>query len=129
MTSRWREANPQTYKAVLAAIMEANELIAKNPRQAAEIFLKIEPSSLSVDFIEKLIRDPEFSYEPAPRNVMKIYGFMHRVGTLKTMPKTWQDLFFAEAARRQRAEAPLASGRCYGSGHSCTGSFECMSSR
>ena len=48
-------------------------------------------------FIEKLIRDPEFSYAPEPENVMKIYGFMNRVGALKNMPATWQDLFFPEA--------------------------------
>jgi len=29
--------------------------------------------------------------------VMKIYGFMNKVGALKNMPATWQDLFFPEA--------------------------------
>jgi NitT/TauT family transport system substrate-binding protein len=96
-TARWREANPQLYKAVHAAILEANEFIAKNPREAAEIFVKIENTKLPVAFIEKMISDPEFSYAPEPENVMKIHGFMHRVGALKTMPATWQDLFFPEA--------------------------------
>ena len=95
--SRWREANPQLYKAVFAAILEANDFIAKNPREAAEIFVRIENTKLPVAFIEKLISDPEFSYAPEPENVMKIYGFMHRVGALKNMPATWQDLFFPEA--------------------------------
>ena len=45
----------------------------------------------------KMISDPEFSYAPEPENVMKIYRFMHKVGALKTMPATWQDLFFPEA--------------------------------
>ena len=95
--ARWREANPQLYKAVHAAILEANDFIAKNPREAAEIFVKIENTKLPVAFIEKMISDPEFSYAPEPENVMKIYGFMHRVGALKTMPAAWQDLFFPEA--------------------------------
>lgn len=95
--ARWREANPQLYKVVYAAILEANEFIAKNPRESAEIFVKIENTKLPVAFIEKMISDPEFSYAPEPENVMKIYGFMHRVGALKNMPATWQDLFFPEA--------------------------------
>ena len=95
--SRWRDANPQLYKAVHAAILEANDFIAKNPREAAEIFVKIENTKLPVAFIEKMISDPEFSYAPEPENVMKIYGFMHKVGALKNMPATWQDLFFPEA--------------------------------
>ena len=32
-----------------------------------------------------------------PENVMKIHGFMHKVGALKNMPAAWQDLFFPEA--------------------------------
>jgi NitT/TauT family transport system substrate-binding protein len=51
-----------------------------------------------------MISDPEFSYAPEP-NVMKIYGFMHKVGALKTMPATWQDLFFPEAHAEGRLKA------------------------
>jgi NitT/TauT family transport system substrate-binding protein len=96
-TSRWRESNPRLYQAVLAAILAANDYIAAHPRESAEIFLRIENAKLPVAFVEKLIRDPEFSYAPEPENVMKIHSFMHRVGALKTMPAGWQDLFFPEA--------------------------------
>ena len=82
--------------AVYEAILEANDFIAKNPREAAEIFVKIENTKLPVEFIQKMISDPEFSYAPEPENVMKIYGFMNKVGALKNMPATWQDLFFPE---------------------------------
>jgi len=95
-TARWRETNPQTYKVVLAAIREANDFIASNPREAAEIFVKLENTKLPVAFIQKMISDPEFSYDRAPQNVLKIHGFMHRVGSLKNMPKTVGDLFFAD---------------------------------
>ena len=94
--SRWREANPKLYRATYEAILEANEFIAKNPREAAEIFVKIEGSRLPVEFIQKMISDPEFSYAPEPENVLKIYSFMNKVGALKNMPATWQDLFFPE---------------------------------
>jgi NitT/TauT family transport system substrate-binding protein len=76
MTSSWREQNPQTYKAVFAALQEANEFIVKRPRDAAEIFIRIEHVKLTVEFVESLIKNPEFSYDPAPQNVMKI-PFVH----------------------------------------------------
>src|SRR5258708_7672617 len=95
--SRWRDANPQLYKVVLAAIIEANAFISENPREAAEIFLKIENSRRPVAFVQKRITDPEFSYSPEPRNVMKIHRFMNKVGALKNMPATWRELFFPEA--------------------------------
>jgi len=59
--ARWREANPQLYQVVYAAVLEANDFIAKNPREAAEIFVKVENTRMPVPFIEKMISDPEFS--------------------------------------------------------------------
>ncbi len=99
--ARWREGNPKVYRAVYAAVIEANDFIAKNPREAAEIFVRIENTKLPVEFIEKMISDPEFSYAPEPENVMKIYRFMHKVGALKNLPSTWEDLFFPEAHARK----------------------------
>ena len=99
--ARWRDANPQLYKAVQAAILEANDFIAKNPREAAEIFVKIENTKLPVAFIEKMIGDPEFSYAPEPENVMKIYGFMHKVGALKNMPATLAGPVLPRGARAE----------------------------
>src|SRR4029077_18292280 len=32
--ARWREANPKLYRATYEAILEANDFIAKNPREA-----------------------------------------------------------------------------------------------
>ncbi|MEA3023094.1 MAG: sulfonate transport system substrate-binding protein [Alphaproteobacteria bacterium] len=95
-TGRFRETNPKIYQAVFAALAAANDFIAKNPRETAEIFLRIENAKLPVDFIEKLITDPEFSFAPAPENVMKIYDFMRRVGALKNKPATWRDLFLPD---------------------------------
>src|SRR5262249_28119826 len=95
--ARWREANPKLYRVVYDAILEANTFIVENPREAAEIFIRIENTKLPVAFVEKLITDPEFSYAPEPENVLKIYRFMHKVGALKVLPANWQELFFPEA--------------------------------
>ena len=54
-TSPWREANPTVYKAVLAALREANQFIASKPRRSAEIFLAFENVKLPVEFIEQMI--------------------------------------------------------------------------
>src|SRR5215217_4065789 len=97
---RWRAAGAtrtrRPTRRFWAALQDANAFIAEHPREAAQIFARIERTNLPVGFIERLIVDPESSFAPAPQNVMKIYGFMHRVGTLKNMPATWQDLFFPE---------------------------------
>jgi NitT/TauT family transport system substrate-binding protein len=94
-TSKWRDANPKVYAAVLAAMEEANQFIASNPGRTAEIFQAIENVKMPVEFIERIIKDPEFSFESAPMNVLKIYNFMQPI--LKARPENWTDLFFPEA--------------------------------
>ena len=98
--SALRDGKVKALAKKLAAILEANAFISENPREAAEIFLKIENSKLPVAFVQKMITDPEFSYSPEPRNVMKIYRFMNKVGALRNMPAAWQELFFPEIHNR-----------------------------
>lgn len=83
-------------KPFFAALQEANEFITKRSRKAAEIFIRIEHVKLTVEFVENLIKNPEFSYDPAPQNVMTILLFMNRIGRLKSKPESWKDPFFSE---------------------------------
>jgi len=66
------------------------------PPGAISLSPPLNPSEIAASIVPE-IADPEFSYAPAPENVLKIYSFMNKVGALKNMPATWQDLFFPEA--------------------------------
>ena len=44
-----------------------------------------------------MISDPDIDYTTAPANLIKHVEFMHKVGRIKNMPKSWKDMFFAEA--------------------------------
>jgi NitT/TauT family transport system substrate-binding protein len=39
---------------------------------------------------------PIMVMELMPEGAMKFAGFMHRIGSLKTMPASWKDYFFGE---------------------------------
>ena len=96
MPSRFRDDNPNVYKAVVAAMREAVDTIKNRPREAAQTFLRVENSKLPIEMIEKLIKDPEFSFEAAPQNVVKIATFMNKIGSLGSKPDSWKDMFFPE---------------------------------
>jgi NitT/TauT family transport system substrate-binding protein len=100
-TSKFHDQNPKTYKAVLAAIEEATKFINADKRAAAELWVKAEKSKLSVEFIEKLLRDPENVFTTTPNNVMKYVEFMHKVGSIKEKPASWRELFFPEVHDKQ----------------------------
>jgi NitT/TauT family transport system substrate-binding protein len=53
-------------------------------------------SGFSAEELTAVIADPAVKFTTTPENVMKYAEFMHRIGTLKTLPASWKDLFFQE---------------------------------
>jgi NitT/TauT family transport system substrate-binding protein len=100
-TSAFRDKNPKTYKAFLAALEEAMGLINSNKKDIAILWIKAENSKLPLDFVEKILNDPENVFTTTPQNVMKYAEFMHKVGSIKEKPATWRDMFFPEIHDKQ----------------------------
>lgn len=100
-TSQFREKNPKTYKAFLAALEESMTIINGNKKDVAALWIKAENSKLSQEFVEKILNDPENVFTTTPQNVMKYAEFMHKVGSIKEMPASWKDLFFPEIHDKQ----------------------------
>jgi NitT/TauT family transport system substrate-binding protein len=97
-TKAFHDANPKICMAVRNAHEEANAYIRQNARQAAEIYLKLaNDRKSSADDLVTMITDPDISYTTAPANLMKHVEFMHKVGRIKHMAKSWKDLFFVES--------------------------------
>ncbi len=96
-TSKFHDANPRVYKAVLAAFIEAIDLINKDKKQAAEIYLRISGDKKStVAEIQKQIEDPNLVFTATPRNIQKYADFMFDVGSIKTKAASWKDIYFPE---------------------------------
>ena len=95
-TGKFHDANPRSYAAFLAALEVAMQFIRDQPRAAAEIYIAFEKSTLSVEFVEKIIIDPDNVFTTTPQNIMKFALFMERTGSIKEKPAAWQDLFFRE---------------------------------
>ncbi len=95
-TSKFRNANPKTFRAVFEAFREGHDLIAKDPAAAARIFVDEEKSKLGEEWVSKLLADPTIKYTLTPQNTSKIADFLYRVGTLKNKPADWRDYFFAD---------------------------------
>jgi NitT/TauT family transport system substrate-binding protein len=92
-SKKFIEQNPKTTQVVLAAIQEATDIIKKDPHRAAEAYLKAEDSSLGVDAIEAMIKDPENVFTMTPQNTMKFVNFMTETGAVKSQAASWKDLF------------------------------------
>jgi len=93
-TRKFFEANPKLCAAFIAAMNEANALIARDRKKAAEIYVAVSKQKSSIDEIVKILNDPNSKFSTVPDGTMKYAEFMFRVGTIKARPATWKDLFF-----------------------------------
>lgn len=96
-TARYRDANPQAYAAVLAALEEANDFIRANPEQAAQVLFAAEAGAgFTVEELTEVLRDPDIEFTTTPANTVKYAEFMQEIGSIENRPDSWRDLFFPE---------------------------------
>jgi len=94
-TTRFYQDNPKTYQAFVEALAEAQELINRQPAEAAKIYLEMSSDKrLTHDALVGMLTNPEYRYTIVPQNVMKYADFMVKTGAMKTRPASWKDLFF-----------------------------------
>lgn len=98
---RFTEANPLLMEAFLAAMDEANAMIAADKDGAATSFLRVSEVSMPKAEIRALLDDPETSFTTAPSGVMSYARFLSQTGQIKTAPAVWSDLFIPQLHDRQ----------------------------
>lgn len=92
----FREANPKTVKAFIAALREANVFIAANPDEAARIHLIEEGGGATEALVRSIVRDPASRFSVTPLNTIKYADFLFRTGQIKAKAESWKDLFFPD---------------------------------
>lgn len=93
---RFHDANPKLYRALIAALKEATEIINADRRAAAALWIEDSKSKLPLDMVYGVIAGPQVTWTLTPEQTMKYARFMQDVGSIKAAPKSWQDLFFPE---------------------------------
>ena len=97
VTTKFHDENPKTYRAFFEAFKEATNWINANRKAAAELYIDMAKDKSSVDDILEILNDPENSFTLTPNNDMKYVEFMHKIGSIKTLPGSWKDMFFETA--------------------------------
>ncbi|MCC2595865.1 ABC transporter substrate-binding protein [Pusillimonas sp. MFBS29] len=95
-TNRFQEKNPKVTQAVLNALDEAQKFITANKQEAAQIYLDITKDTDPVEDVVEMLSDPKVEYNLTPQGLMAFADFMHEIGTIKTKPASWKDLFVTQ---------------------------------
>ena len=98
-SARFRDRNPTVYRALVAAIEEATEIVNRDRGAAAALWIADVKSKLPLDKVTAVVSGPQVRWTMVPESTMKFAEFMNGVGTLKAKPGGWQDLFFPEIHR------------------------------
>lgn len=95
-TKKFRDENPKTYSAFLAALNEAITKINADKPKYAKVFVEFTKSKLAPEFILEMMNDPQIRFTMAPEGTMRFAAFLHKIGTIKELPGSWKDMFFPE---------------------------------
>ena len=97
MTEKFHDENPGAAKALNLALREALDIVTKDRRRAAEMYLAVTGEKMEVDAVLQTLAAPGTVFEAAPRGAMKLAAFMHKTGAMQKAPASWKELFFPEA--------------------------------
>ena len=95
-TAKFRDSNPMLYKALIAALKEATDIINNDKAAAGQLWIEDSKSKLTPEMVGKIVAGPQVRWTLTPEHTMKFADFMAEVGTLKNKATSWKDYFFPE---------------------------------
>ena len=94
---KFRKENPKVFAAVSKAFDESFGWINSDKRRAAKLYIEMtKEKRLTEEDLFALFNTPDMEYTKTPNKVEKMVNFLHSIGSVKTKPESWKDLFFAE---------------------------------
>jgi NitT/TauT family transport system substrate-binding protein len=98
-TTSFAEENPKLVKALRGATEEAIAFIKKDPKAAVEAYKSVSGDKTSLDDLMAMMKEPGMDeWRTDPQGTMKFAEHLHKVGTLKSMPKAWTDYYLPDSA-------------------------------
>jgi len=95
-SAKFREKNPVLYKALIAALREATDIVNKDKKAASALWIEDSKSKLPLDMVTKIVASPQVKWTMVPEATIKFADFMTEVDTLKVKAASWKDYFFPE---------------------------------
>lgn len=94
---RYGDANPAIVEAVIAALDEADAVIVREPRRAADIYVSAEPSKVfDAAFVASLLTDGEHDFTTDVSGIMTYVDYLGRNGQIRTRPADWKEMFLPQ---------------------------------
>lgn len=100
-TKRTKEKDPQLFQAVANALEEAIRVSQADKKYAATVWKEAQKAPDNLDDLVAQLNDPGFEFTSQPKRIEHFTAFLNRIGTMKSKPGDWKDLFW-ETAHKQK---------------------------
>jgi len=95
-TEQFRQANPSTFAAVVAAFDEAIDWVNADKPRAARVYLEVAKEKMSLEELTQILMAPDYIFGKTPYRVGAAIETMYKAGILKTKAQSWKDMYFPE---------------------------------
>lgn len=93
-SKKFKEDNPKTYSAVIAAFAEAFDWINANQDKAADTFIRYTKSKMDPADVKALLNDKkEIEFSMQPKKTMEYAKFLNKIGDIPEA-KSWKDYYW-----------------------------------
>ena len=92
-TRKFATSHPITVQAMFDAMGEAIATINADRSAAADLYLRVTQDRIGKAALMEVLADPHIRYSTTPLGTMAFADFMHRTGTIKSMPGSWKEMF------------------------------------
>jgi NitT/TauT family transport system substrate-binding protein len=93
-TRRFVDANPLKTAALVAALDEANEIIARDRLAAATSYINVTHEKFTQEVLADLLTRPGVLYSGVPARTMLIAAQMARTGLIRRAPANWREFHY-----------------------------------
>jgi len=95
---KFRSENPKVFAAVSKAFDESFEWINSDKRRAARLYIEMtKEKRLTEDDLTQSFSSKDLEFTKVPSKLGRMLEFLHSIGSIKSKPESWKDLFFQEA--------------------------------
>jgi NitT/TauT family transport system substrate-binding protein len=94
---RFHDANPLLCKAYVAALDEANQMIAADPQAAANTYNEVSSTKVPNSMMLRILGDKDTHFSTKPSGIARWASFMKSIGLIKQDVVDWKQFFYSES--------------------------------
>lgn len=93
-TTAFDEEHPELLPAFVAALQEAQKMIAEDKEYATRVWIEMDVTTFTPEEAMAILDNPKMLWDSAPQNTLTFLSHMNKVGLVERKTEDWRDVYF-----------------------------------